>query len=124
EGRHRAPSGRVVLPSASRVTVALTREPALTDVSSDLRVFMWNRGAVTLLQVGGEIDLATADVFSDHLELAIASGAGDVLDDASGVTFCDAAMVRGLMVAYQQLRSAGRRLTVVNGSGPVDRVLH
>src|SRR4051812_29563634 len=91
-------------------------EIPMTDLSSDVRVFVVNRGSVTLLEVGGELDLATLSTLEDHLDLAVEQGRGDVVVDMSQVRFCDSTALCALVAAHRRAAAAGRRVGVINPS--------
>jgi anti-anti-sigma factor len=75
-----------------------------------------------LLQVTGEIDVATAGL----LRCAIHRAAADhhnVELDLSGVTFCDVVGATAIEQAQQQLQARGCRLTLHGTDGPLRRLL-
>jgi len=90
---------------------------------ADLRVFIVHHDGKTLLEIGGELDLATVDGLAERLELIVEEGIGDVVVDMSMVTFCDALTLRVLMDAFQRLAAAGRALQVTAASHGVTRLL-
>jgi len=95
----------------------------MSDLFEALLLFITNTGSESRLDVGGELDVATVGSFGDHLALLVDAGTGDVDVDMALVTFCDAAMLRVLLAAHEQLSVHGRRLRVVNASRPVRRLL-
>lgn len=87
------------------------------------RLFVTNAGAVSRLEVAGELDVSTAGALRDHLELLVEHGTGDVDIDMAGVTFCDAAILAVLVATRQQLERIGRGLHLIHVSRPVQRLL-
>ena len=87
------------------------------------RLFITNSGAVSRLEVAGELDVATAGALRDHLELLVEYGTGDVDVDMGDVSFCDAATITVLVATRQQLERTGRDLHVIAVSRPVERLL-
>ncbi len=75
----------------------------------------------TVLTVGGELDMASAPVLGDAVLDACAAGPGSVVVDAFGVTFVDAAGLRGLLGGYQP--AVLSRVRVRNASPPLIRLL-
>lgn len=73
------------------------------------------------IHVGGELDLSTAPVFEGHLD-GITEGPGDVVLDASDLTFIDSSGVRVLFGLARRLEGRGR-LVVRNPTEQVLRVL-
>jgi anti-sigma B factor antagonist len=69
--------------------------------------------------VQGEIDVATASLLSDAIEVL----RGTVTLDLSGVTFMDSSGVRVLLQQHQRREDAGDRLVLAELSQPVRRVL-
>ena len=95
----------------------------MTDSFESLRLFITNAGSRSRLDVGGELDLATVGPFDQHLGLLVDAGTGDVDIDMALVTFCDAASLRVLVTVRDQLGAERRRLSVINASQPVRRLL-
>ena len=78
---------------------------------------------VRLLEVFGELDLATAPRLCTRLDAARAERVKRVVIDLTGVDFCDSTGLRALMGASTELRHAGGRLAVaVLPDGPVSRL--
>jgi anti-anti-sigma factor len=75
-----------------------------------------------LVRVVGDFDLATVPILEQALARTYAGG-DDVLLDASGVTFFDAASLGVLIGARHTLAERGRTLTVINPPSAVARLL-
>jgi anti-anti-sigma factor len=73
------------------------------------------------IQVGGELDLSTAPVFESHLD-GVTEGPGDVVLDASDLTFVDSSGIRVLFALARRLEGRGR-LVIHNPTEQVLRVL-
>src|SRR5918993_516860 len=68
---------------------------------------------VRLLEVFGELDLATAPRLCALLDAARTQRVRRVVIDLTGVDFCDSTGLRALMGASTELRHAGGRLAIV-----------
>ncbi|GAB3212789.1 STAS domain-containing protein [Marinactinospora thermotolerans] len=81
-------------------------------------------GDAVVVEVHGEIDLATAGDLGERL-LAAASreGCACLVVDLSRVRFFDASGVRTLMAVYRILTRAGRHMVLAEPSGPARRTL-
>ena len=78
---------------------------------------------VRLVEVFGELDLATAPRLCAVLDEARAQRVRRVVIDLTGVDFCDSTGLRALLGASTELRHAGGRLAVaVLPNGAVSRL--
>lgn len=79
-------------------------------------------GEYTVLDVAGEIDLATAPQFEEQ----VANVAGDkpLVVDMSNVTFMDSTGLRVLIGAHERAEESGGRLSIVAADGPVTKLLN
>ena len=68
---------------------------------------------VRLIEVFGELDLATAPRLCARLDAARGQRVRRVVVDLTGVDFCDSTGLRALMGASTELRHAGGKLAVV-----------
>lgn len=82
-----------------------------------------SRGPFTVIEVSGEIDLATADSLAEHLDAAAATTAPDILVDLREVEFFDCSGLRVLCRAEARAREHGGRLRVVADGTAVRRLL-
>ncbi len=79
-------------------------------------------GAWTIVG-SGEIDLVSAHLLLEAIDLAIAKGATLVVLDATSIVFVDSSGLRAIVSAGQRMASADGRLLIDGMSGAVQRVL-
>jgi anti-sigma B factor antagonist len=81
------------------------------------------RAALVLITLEGELDLpATSELEPELDRLAEEPGVDTVALDLRGLEFLDSSGLRLVVVTERRLREAGRRLVLVRGSQPVQRV--
>lgn len=80
-------------------------------------------GPFTVVEVSGEIDMATAGFVVEHLDAATAVPEPDVLVDLRAVEFFDCSGLRVLCRAERRARERGGRLRVVSDGPRIDRLL-
>lgn len=78
-------------------------------------------GDHTILDIAGEIDLATAPQFEEHVA-GVDVGSALVVD-MSNVTFMDSTGLRVLIAAHERAEENGGRLAIVAAEGPVTKLL-
>lgn len=78
---------------------------------------------VLLLELTGEVDLATSGRFRNHVDEARERGASTVIVDLSEVTFVDSTMLRELLRAHNETRDSGGRLVLAGAQPAVLRLL-
>lgn len=71
----------------------------------------------------GELDLATAPLIGDTFHRINGAQPVHVHFDLSGVNFCDAAGLSAFLAADRALRAAGGRLTLIQPSPQILRLL-
>ncbi len=71
----------------------------------------------TTVSVAGELDLASAEEFSNAVRSALATGG--VVIDLRRVSFMDSAGVRALNTALREAEESGRQLRVCEGMQPI-----
>jgi anti-sigma B factor antagonist len=76
---------------------------------------------VTVLTVGGELDVAASPSFSEKLNEIIRQKGGDVVVDLERVSFVDSTGLAVLLNALRRLTRARRRMAIVIGDGAVQR---
>ncbi|MEU9916934.1 STAS domain-containing protein [Streptomyces sp. NPDC051001] len=77
----------------------------------------------TVVEVAGEIDMATAGSLAEHLDAATAGTRPDVLVDLRTVGFFDCSGLRVLCRADSRAREHGGRLRIVSRSERIRRLL-
>jgi len=78
----------------------------------------------TAVAVTGEVDLATAPKLAELLHEYVAATGGDVVVDASALTFIDSSGVAVLVGCVRSLAPTGRHLVIRDAPPFVSRVLH
>lgn len=79
-------------------------------------------GNVAVVSVEGDVDLDTAEAFSEALRGAAGVGAGPVVVDLCGVPFMDSTGLHLLLNLLRRLTRQGRRMAVASGSSAVQRL--
>jgi anti-sigma B factor antagonist len=79
-------------------------------------------GGWRLIAAAGEIDISSAPVLEQTIDLALADGAVRIALDLGNVTFMDSTGLRTIMTTQRRLKDPGD-LAVVVGAGPVRRLL-
>jgi anti-sigma B factor antagonist len=95
----------------------------VADLPSEFHVFIVGVDGAATVQVGGEIDMATAPDLRERLNWVISTTTGNVVVDLTGVTFLDSTGLVVFVAAERQLNATGRRLILRNPSKFVFRVL-
>lgn len=80
-------------------------------------------GPFTVVEVMGEVDLATAALVAEHLDAATGRTGSDVLADLRRVDFLDCSGLRVLCRAQTRARDLGGRLRVVSDAPWISRLL-
>jgi anti-sigma B factor antagonist len=103
------------------------------ELSVDLSVSSSEQGALTVVHVGGEIDVYTAPLLREALDKQIAAGRNDLVVDLENVTFMDSTglgvlvgrlkLVRGQNGSLRIVSSQERILKVFKITG-LDKVFH
>lgn len=75
-----------------------------------------------MLRLVGDIDLATADTFSQALEALAERHLADVIIDGTGVTFMDSTGLHALINGKRVIHEDGSNIVLV-ASPPVRRIL-
>ena len=75
-----------------------------------------------VLEVGGEVDVYTAPRLRERLVEVIEGGSRQVVVDLGRVDFLDSTGLRCLVTADERARESGRRVVIVRGPEPVQRV--
>jgi anti-sigma B factor antagonist len=87
-----------------------------------LEVETERRDGLVRIALKGELDLSTTGKVETELRRAEATAEPLVVLDLAGLTFLDSTGLRMIVAADKRAREAGRRLAIVRGPGPVQRV--
>lgn len=77
----------------------------------------------TVVEVAGEVDIATVSLLAKALDDAIHSGKGHVLVDAQELAYIDSAGLQTLLSTHQQLGLKGRKMAIVGAHGIFQRLM-
>ncbi|MBC9724839.1 STAS domain-containing protein [Streptomyces sp. TRM68367] len=102
-------------------TAAGSAGPGLPAANAHARTRI--SGPFTVVEVTGEIDVATADLVAEHLDAATARPEPDVLVDLRSVAFFDCSGLRLLCRAGARAERHGGRVRVVCGTPRIRRLL-
>ena len=80
-------------------------------------------GGAVRMALRGELDLEHAYTFDEELRRVEAGGAGTVVLDLRALTFIDSSGLARLLAARNRARKANRRLLLIRGSQPVQRLM-
>ncbi|WP_327699387.1 STAS domain-containing protein [Streptomyces sp. NBC_00459] len=83
----------------------------------------YTNGPFTVVEVSGEIDLATSGFLAEHLDAATSRPGPDVLVDLRRVGFFDCSGLRELCRADTRARERGGRLRLVSDRPRLHRLL-
>jgi anti-sigma B factor antagonist len=87
-----------------------------------LEVSTEDRDGLVHVALVGELDLSTVAKLQDELSRVEAASPPTVVVDLSKLTFLDSTGLRCIVTADERAREAGRRMVVVRGPDPVQRV--
>jgi anti-anti-sigma factor len=87
-----------------------------------LEVSSEERDGLVHVALVGELDLSTVAKLQDELSKVEAGSPPTVVVDLSKLTFLDSTGLRCIVTADERAREAGRRMVVVRGPDPVQRV--
>ena len=76
-----------------------------------------------LLIVAGEIDLSNVNIFIERLFELSVDGDTKIILDLTDVEFVDSTALGTILKSAGEIESAGKRLRIVCGDGPVRRLL-
>ena len=77
----------------------------------------------TVVEVRGDLDMATATQLRDGLQRVVDAGDRQVVVDLAGVGFMDSSALGALVVQFKALREAGGRLSLAGVQPTVHSVL-
>ena len=87
-----------------------------------LEVTTQDSSAQVTISLKGELDLSSVGKVQEELRRVEASGPPVLVLDLSKLTFLDSTGLRCLVTADERGREAGRRVVIVRGPDPVQRV--
>jgi len=80
-------------------------------------------GSTGIVEVAGEVDVATVSMLAKALDDAVRSGSGDILLDAQQLTYIDSAGIRTLLSTQRALAESNRRFALIGCHGVFRRIL-
>ncbi len=83
----------------------------------------WRENGACVVALSGELDLASSNALSDHLERIGQAGADPLVVDLRGLRFMDATGLSVLMRAQARARQRGSRFGVVRNGPQVQRLM-
>jgi anti-sigma B factor antagonist len=89
----------------------------------DLQIDRRTVGPWTVVEVGGELDLATSSTLRDRLLEMIAEGADRVAVDLDRVTFMDSSSLGVLVTSLKRVRERQGDLVLLRANGSPAKVL-
>jgi anti-sigma B factor antagonist len=126
--RQTAPAELDCLPTASgiarvRAIAGGRPDPAVEQHSRGLSIVERDSDGIRMLDVAGELDLATAVELCARVDAARGAGQRRLLVDLTQLEFCDSSGLRALFGAAEEvLASAGRVVLVPPADGAVARL--
>lgn len=88
----------------------------ILDVSTE------DRNGLVHVALVGELDLSTVAKVQDELRKVEATSPATMVVDLSKLTFLDSTGLRCIITADERAREEGRRMVIVRGPDPVQRV--
>jgi len=89
----------------------------------DLLLSIRSGQGCTVVEVGGDLDLATEPQLRHALRPVVEAGVGQVVVDLAGVGFMDSSALGTLVVTFKKLRDGGGRLCLAAAQEPVRELL-
>ena len=80
-------------------------------------------GAAGIVEIAGEVDIATVSMLAKALDDAVTSGKGDLILDTQRLTYMDSAGIRTLLSTQRALAEKSRRLALVGCHGVFQKIL-
>ena len=81
-----------------------------------------DRDGLVHIALVGELDLSTVAKVQEELRRVEANSPATLVVDLSKLTFLDSTGLRCIVTADERARAAGRRIVIVRGPDPVQRV--
>ncbi|NNF62982.1 MAG: STAS domain-containing protein [Acidimicrobiia bacterium] len=89
-------------------------------MTANLKIEESTHAGHAVLDISGEIDLATAPELESTLSSRI--GAAKTIVDLSTVSFIDSTGLRVLLTVHEAAEKAGGRLVLISADGPVNKL--
>ena len=80
-------------------------------------------GSTGIVEVAGEVDIATVSMLAKALGDASSTGSGDLILDAQNLTYIDSSGIRTLLSAQRALQEKSRRFAIVGCHGVFHKIL-
>lgn len=80
-------------------------------------------GSTGIVEVAGEVDVATVSMLAKALGDAVTSGSGDLVLDAQNLVYIDSAGIQTLLSTQRALTNQNRRFGIVGCHGVFHRIL-
>ncbi|MCW2878632.1 MAG: anti-sigma-factor antagonist [Sphaerisporangium sp.] len=80
-------------------------------------------GPITVVELAGELDIATAGLIAGMVKELIRIGHATLVLDVSGVRFCDTTGLESLLQSHDEAWKAGGSLRLIGVHGVLERVL-
>lgn len=80
-------------------------------------------GATSIVEIVGEVDIATVSMLAKGLNDAVRSGKGNIILDAQKLTYVDSAGLQTLLSTQQRLATKNRRMAIVGCHGIFHKLL-
>lgn len=93
------------------------------DLSQSFSTRVDTVGGLTILALGGELDLATRPRAQEAFDAALAAGPQTLVINLNELEFMDSTGLHFLLTARSASADAGVRLVLLGGSGPAHRTM-
>jgi anti-sigma B factor antagonist len=80
-------------------------------------------GGTSIVEIAGEVDIATVSMLAKALNDAVRSGKGNIILDAQKLTYVDSAGLQTLLSTQRQLATKNRRMAIVGCHGIFHKLL-
>ena len=98
-------------------------EGAAAEESGGLAVSVDRHDSAVRVELGGELDMAGAELLHDRLRQVEQDRPQLLVIDLRSLSFMDSSGLREIVGAVRRGRDEGRRVALVKGNGPIDTVL-
>lgn len=99
-------------------------EPVIEQIGADLGIAVERSEERVRVVLVGELDLSNSDGFARRLAEAEADAPAVLEIDLRGLMFIDSSGLGELFAANRRAHAQGRRIQVIKGRGPIERVLN